>query len=336
MRKSKKNLYDDRPSFNLTPSLLGAGLLLLCFISCMGVMRWNMHLADLDYARTGTPPRVQRFNYTGTQVPALGKSVNISDRSRPLKGSLIFTASDGILYRYSAPYTVANPTVALIPDLRGWGLSVFGQRLAGVCPNGDVCVRLDNDAPLRSLNVQGIILAWGGDGEHVYYYTHTHLESSHILHRASVQSDSTWDMITVKSLPIPPIFDPATGRILIADWDGDKGTNTLFTIPADCVGDAQCRSQKQVIATFTHAISSAAYHPSAMYLAYSDFPDAIYLLNIRDGGTQFVARGTHPAFSPDGTQLAFLNGSGNIQLMDLSDMTVLDLEIPALSVAWME
>lgn len=336
MRKSKRNLYDDRPPSNFIPLLLGAGMLLLCFISCMGVMRWNMHRADLDYARTGTPLGVQRFIYVGTPVPVLGKVVSISDQSRPLKGNLIFTASDGVLYRFSAPHTLANPTVTLIPDLQGWGLSVFGQRLAGVCPNGEVCVRLDNDAPLHSLKVQGTILAWGADGETVYYYTHT--EGTHTLHRATIQNDSTWDMITLKglSLPILPIFDPATGRILIADWDKQKGTTTLFTIPADCVGDSQCRSQKQVISTLAHAITSADYHPSAMYLAYSDFTGAIYLMNTRDGSTQFVVGGTDPTFSPDGAQLAFLNGSNMIQLMDLSDMTVIDLGIPALSVAWME
>lgn len=330
MRKSKKNLYNDQPPRTLVPFLLGAGMLLLCLVSCAGVMKWSWHLADQDYARTSTAISVQRKNSTKVPLTAPLKPVSFSG---PLKGSLIYTAPDGFLYHYSAPYTLDKPNIKAVAGFNGHSLSVFGQRLVGFCAKDEVCVRLDSDAPSRTLNVRGFSPAWGADGEHVYYYVRT--ENRYFLERIHIHTGQSFRMLSVYYYPNAPVFDPASGRTLIAEWEPNEGT-TFFTIPPDCVGDADCRAHKQIMGKTSEAVWNAVYHPSAMYLAFDNGSNALYLMNTSDGTTQFLVNGTRPAFSPDGTQLAFRSESFTIQLLNLSDMSLIDLKVRAESVAWME
>jgi hypothetical protein len=113
----------------------------------------------------------------------------------------------------------------------------------------------------------------------------------------------------------PPVANPATGHLVIAEWAGGDSTALHMLDPKNPI-------LQKPFAVIPYAVDWLSYHPSATGIAFSDkYSGGLYLLSPATGQVTSVLTGgkarTMPTFSPDGTQLLYLI-SGQPAIYDLT------------------
>jgi hypothetical protein len=200
--------------------------------------------------------------------------------------------------------------VALSPD---------GHTLA-VRNGGGLSIR-QRDGSITALNLVAVrFMAWNVSD------TQLAIATTDALYRYELASARLDVLIDGIQLVAPPISNPATGRILIAELDGSQ--TMLRSMDANCATPSCARNSLRMVARVPFQVTWADYHPgaTAILLCAADGPD-LYLLHTGDGRIDTLSTAANyprqPLFSPDGRSFAYVDQQHRV--------IVAQVETPALT-----
>jgi Tol biopolymer transport system component len=179
----------------------------------------------------------------------------------------------------------------------------------------------------RMISVPGAAMmpAWSADGEWLAVVSRE--ADTDVVYRVNVATMQPSRVLSVPEIAAPPLSNPATGRLLIAERVGLKQTAFYTVDPACAAQSAQggCKASRKDIATVDHAVNWASYHPSATRITFSARDDGgLYLLNTANGDITPLVNDGHikrrPAFSRDGAWLAYVADGDQLYVLHLEDM----------------
>lgn len=310
-------------------SVIGLGLMLIAAFSIGSLWWWDQRPAfsdpitgeaDHGNGKVNPQPRVP-------VRPTLAPHVLPRQVQMPSAGSLVLAQTNGSLALHVdgevRPLGVQGRDAVLAPD--------GSRRVAYV---RDARLYLFHDGTEQAIEVEAaaggaaeaVMPAWNADGSALLFVMRGAAGDS--LHRLSFTPDRAGHalrrLLTVPRLVTPPITNPATGRILIAEPTAPAGT-TFATIDPNCANHAACISSRHVFATVAAAINWADYHPSTTHLAVSAGGDGrLYLLSTATGRMEPVPgaeRGKQrPTFDTTGQYLAYTGSSGQLYVTPLANL----------------
>ncbi len=224
----------------------------------------------------------------------------------------------------------------IVTNLDGAGTRSTGLRGSDpvLAPDGHTLAYLRDrqlivyrDGQERIVNTPGAAMmpAWSADGEWLAFVSRE--ADADVVYRVNLASLRLSRVLSVPEIAAPPLSNPATGRLLIAERVGAKKT-AFYTVDPVCgaqVVQGGCKASRKDIATVDHTVNWASYHPSATRIAFSDRDDGgLYLLNTANGDSlPLVGDGQtrrRPAFSKDGAWLAYVAEGGQLYALHLEDM----------------
>ena len=268
-----------------------------------------------DFAATvGTALPAGTYNLATSQTTGAGDNVNaapvVFTIAQRANGALVFTRGGDL-----------------------WIRDVTGAVQQIACPNGDAhgsgCVNTDADEDFASVSPDGAKIVFesarGGNGYHLYT---ADLDGTHLTQLTSGAGDA-----------LTPRWSP-DGSTVVYSYEATAGGDfALYTVAADGSGAPQQLTFHPAGSSYDDA--APAYSPDGTEIAFqSDRPLAnssapagtyeIYVMDLTgtkdaDGNyplplrTDDDANDLMPAWSPDGSQLAFQNGpAGAEQILRMS------------------
>ncbi|MBE7511719.1 MAG: hypothetical protein HS103_02735 [Anaerolineales bacterium] len=307
MRKRKWVLY-----WALNPVYLafGVGIVALFTLSGIGIWAWTQNKP--------APPIPTVYRAGGVSAPSpIGDAV-IPFADALKGGSLAVALPDGTVRRYTPDY----PNGLSLAGLRGDQPFVVGGDWV-IAPCVTTTAKLcwaDNVGMIDSRATEGILPVLSADHKAIYSYLQT--GTGYILQRTPLEGSEVESILTVTLPAAPALPDPATGRLLIVDQQTPKSA-AFYTVDPNCVGDMACSASAWQIKVVAGVIEGVAWHPSATAIAFSERASGtIYALSTANGAISPLVTGVlggawQPAFSLDGTRLAFLRGDGQLGILDV-------------------
>lgn len=214
-------------------------------------------------------------------------------------------------------FNMPADAVALSPD--GYTLAVLH--------NGGVSIRLPDRTIHAIAAPSARHMAWDLSGARLYIATHDS------LYRYDVAASQLQPVLHGVALVAPPVSNPATGRILIAEINADQ--TTLRSMDARCATPQCAENSFRLIASVPFFVTWADYHPSAtaILLTAAGSP---HLILLRTGNGQVETLTTaHPfprqaMFSPNGQFLAYVDQQdrlmmANVQTPDVTGAALFDV-----------
>lgn len=198
----------------------------------------------------------------------------------------------------------------------------------------------DNAANVHGFTIavqgNGLMPAWNIDSSSLAFVSRE--QSGDVIYLVKVSSDQPQliRLMTVPRLLAPPLFHPATGRILITEGVGSK--TALYTIDPNCTSQSDCAASRQDIGIIDYYVNWATFYPDATSILIES-SGQFYLVATADAHvTPFITDGVpkhHPAFNKDGSKLAYVGYDGELYIVRVSDKSVLSVSFnDVVSVEW--
>lgn len=296
---------------------LGMGLITLFVLSASAVLWWLSRSAFDNYTflpyATALPYKPTTYASVPTIVPA---PVVATMRLRDAR--FVFSTTDGLIM------TNADGAGVRSTALRGSDVTVApdGQTLAYLRDNR---LYVYHDGKEQMVKVYGNVAmpAWSADGNNLAFVVRE--ASADVITLLNLDSMQATRLMSVAEIAAPPLSNPATGRLLIVEKLAAQKV-AFYTIDPNCATQSACLQSRKDIATVWHTVSWASYHPSATSIVFSDRDDGeLYSLATATGKVSPLPaiRGykRRPAFSKDGTWLAYLNDGNQLYALRLDDNT---------------
>ncbi len=297
--------------------VMGLGIILLMALS--GGTIWllsNRPTPAPFYLQYVYPTRIpyQPTSYVSTAATAMPTSLPAMrvDEARFVLSTVngeILTNADGAGTRSTGLH---GKEVTVAPD---------GRTLAYVRGDNLFVYRSGKELPVSGVSGAIMMPAWSADGNTLAFVVRE--STADFVYRANVDTLTAEPLLHVAAIAAPPLSNPATDRLLIAERLDAKKT-AFYTVDPNCASDSACRASRKDLATVGQSVSWAAYHPSATSLAFSDRDDGnIYLLNTANGDITPLVTGNgykrRPVFSKDGAWLAYVTDSNQLYVVHLDD-----------------
>lgn len=319
--KNEDVLLDDlyRPAHNISDKLFMVGLLITAlFLFGKGLERLSAFSVPLPQT---------------TQPPAQVAPVNLGvPRARDAR--LVLSNMQGEILRSDAGYWFTSTGLSGNDVTARLDMLAFTSSSTLTIRHGKGSQSVDF-GPMFTLSRA----TWSPDAK-VLAVVATH-RGGDAVYRVDMETFRKTLLLDGLNIGAPPIYNPATGRILIVERTGLRMT-TLSTIAPHCDGPDSCRATRRALATVSQRIEWADYHPNATVIVFSDADDGdLYLLATATGSVSPLLSDStfkrRPAFSPDGRRVAYLGGDQRVYILQLDDMTLQVVEEASiLALDWLE
>lgn len=226
-----------------------------------------------------------------------------------LKSGFLAMTSDGTF----SPIAVQGTDAVLSPD---------GKLIIAYLRDDQLYLRQSDAEQHIETPDRPVWLAWNADGRALLFVVRT--ASGDSLFRLDFTADhATYTMrylLTAAEIIAPPVANPATGRILIAEKD--SGETNLYTIDSHCATPANCQQSSQRIALFAYDVNWLDYHPSATSFVFSTTSGQLFLFHTGSSRIEPIAVNPifkrRPAFDPSGRYLTYLTQSNELYVLPLA------------------
>jgi len=261
---------------------------------------------------TYPPPRATPFpTYTPGPQPV---------RAMPGRGHILYTTRMNEIYNFDgdgmhstglvgtdAVQSPDNDRLAYVRDGRLYVYSYQSNKEQGIDASGKVRMP-----------------AWNADGTALAFIAHEDARNLDTVYQLQVPSMKLWRVLMSQSgIVAPPISNPATNRLLIAEARGTASTE-FYTIDPVCGTGNDC---KESLATVPYAVRWAVYQPNGTAIVFvEESRGDLYALKTGSKEvSQLVNDGVYKqrvAFDDSGSRLAYIDQYYNLYILDLTEQSV--------------